>query len=47
MIKVLETLGSKTWPSKIEAESKIDDCFTICQYKTEEPKKMRYLPLFL
>ena len=22
---------------KIEAVTKMDDCFTICQYKTEEP----------
>ena len=40
MIKVLENTYIKNGILKIETVTKIDNCFTICQYKTEEPKNI-------
>ena len=37
-IKVLENTYAKNRKLKIEVVTKMDNCFTICQYKTEKPK---------
>ena len=37
-IKVLENTYAKSPTLKIEVVTKMDNCFTICQYKTEKPK---------
>ena len=47
MIKVLENTYTKNGTLKIEAVTKIDNCFTICQYKTEEPKNIGVSTLFI
>ena len=47
MIKVLENTYTKNGTLKIEAVTKIDKCFTICQYKTEEPKNIGVSTLFI
>ena len=36
-IKVLENSLSKLRGLHVEAVAKMEDCFTICQYKTKEP----------
>ena len=39
-IKVLENTHTKNRRLKIEAVTKMSDCFALCQNKTEEPKKI-------
>ena len=40
-IKVLESTQTKFWRLNIKAARKMDDCFTICQYKKKEPTNIR------
>ena len=44
--KDLRNTNAKTQRFDIEAVSKMDDCFTICQYKTEELKYLDIYPYF-
>ena len=40
-IKVVEKTHTKNYQLKIEAVTKLDNCFTIYHYKTEETKKVQ------
>ena len=46
-IKFLEKFHPKNRILKIEAATKIDNCFSICQYKIEEPKNIETSTPFL
>ena len=46
-IKVLENTQSKLRRLNIEAVTRMDDCFIICQYKREEPTNIEISNLFL
>ena len=45
--QVLENTDTRKRRLKIEAVTKMDHWFTMCQYKREKSKNLRYLPLFL
>ena len=45
-IKVLENTHTKNSILKIKTAAKSHEYFIICQYKIEQPKKLRYLLLF-
>ena len=47
MIKVLENNDTKNQILKIEAATKINYCFTICENQKKEPTILRCLSLFL
>ena len=47
-MNVLENTLAKNQRLKTEAVTKMDDYFTICQYKTEEPKNIgAYIYIFI